>query len=108
MKTISVSKKIENIINICIENAEDSPLFMRHGAAIVKGGTILGQGHNHERGTLKGNQLCSFHAEVAALYRVLSGTALYYSQPPCRDERRGEEPKISHHAKVQAAPALVF
>lgn len=41
--------KSDSYLNLCIEQAHRSPLHYRHGAVVVKGGKILGQGFNDYR-----------------------------------------------------------
>jgi deoxycytidylate deaminase len=54
--------KTDNYLNLCLEQAAKSPLRYRHGAIIVHGGKVIGQGYNDHRsgfdgGTLKTGRL---------------------------------------------------
>jgi deoxycytidylate deaminase len=49
-------------LNLCLEQAANSPIHYRHGAIIVRGGKVIGQGFNDHRsgfdgGTLKTGRL---------------------------------------------------
>jgi deoxycytidylate deaminase len=64
--------KTDNYLTLCLEQAAKSPLRYRHGCIIVRGGKVIGQGHNDYRpgfdsGTLK-------HGRVAG--SALNGLAL--------------------------------
>ena len=57
-------------INMAIQEAQKSPVLMRHGALAVTSGKIMGRGHNHYRTNSKDNFIsntCTCHAEIAAL-----------------------------------------
>lgn len=54
--------KNDHYLNLCLEQAAQSPLFYRHGSIVVKGGKVVGQGFNDHRsgydgGALKTGQL---------------------------------------------------
>lgn len=41
--------KSDSYLNLCVEQAHNSPLHYRHGAIVVKGGKVIGQGFNDYR-----------------------------------------------------------
>ncbi|KAK1752589.1 hypothetical protein QBC47DRAFT_416237 [Echria macrotheca] len=54
--------KNDQYLNLCLEQAAQSPLHFRHGSIVVKGGKVIGQGFNDYRrgfdgGSLKTGQL---------------------------------------------------
>jgi deoxycytidylate deaminase len=54
--------KNDQYLNLCLEQAAQSPLHFRHGSIVVKGGRVIGQGFNDYRpgfdgGSLKTGQL---------------------------------------------------
>lgn len=54
--------KNDHYLNLCLEQAAQSPLFYRHGSIVVKGGKVVGHGFNDHRsgydgGALKTGQL---------------------------------------------------
>ena len=59
-----MSPRTDSYMSLCLEQAALSPLHYRHGAIIVSGGKIIGQGYNHYRpgfdgGALKTGQIAS-------------------------------------------------
>lgn len=65
--------RTDNYLNLCLDQAAKSPLRYRHGAIIVRGGKVIGQGYNDyntgfERGALKTGLLL--------LLRSLGGPAI--------------------------------
>lgn len=56
------------------EAMKANDVLYRLACIAVKNGKIVSRGHNHSRTALKGRVLCSFHAEVDTLYRLLWGT----------------------------------
>ena len=63
-----MSPRNDNYLSLCLTEATNSPLHYRHGAIVVRGGKVIGQGHNDYRsgfdgGALKsGSQVSSAHA----------------------------------------------
>lgn len=49
--------KRDNYMNLCLEQAAQSPLFHRHGSIVVKGGKVVGQGFNDYRSGYDGGAL---------------------------------------------------
>ncbi|KAI4693356.1 uncharacterized protein J4E88_001727 [Alternaria novae-zelandiae] len=49
--------KTDNYLNLCLEQAAKSPLRYRHGAIIVRGGKVIGQGYNDHRSGFDGGAL---------------------------------------------------
>lgn len=64
--------KTDNYLTLCLEQAAKSPLHYRHGCIIVRGGKVIGQGHNDYRPGFDGGALK--HGRVAN--SALSGTAI--------------------------------
>jgi len=49
--------KSDQYLNLCLEQAAQSPLFYRHGSIVVKGGKVIGQGFNDYRSGFDGGAL---------------------------------------------------
>ncbi|KAM0703172.1 hypothetical protein Q7P35_009110 [Cladosporium inversicolor] len=49
--------KTDNYLTLCLEQAAKSPLHYRHGCIIVRGGKVIGQGHNDYRPGFDGGAL---------------------------------------------------
>lgn len=49
--------KIDQYMNLCLEQAAQSPLHHRHGSIVVKGGKVVGQGFNDYRSGYDGGAL---------------------------------------------------
>jgi deoxycytidylate deaminase len=64
--------KTDNYLTLCLEQAAKSPLHYRHGCIIVRGGKVIGQGHNDYRPGFDGGALK--HGRVAG--SAHSGDAL--------------------------------
>ncbi|KAM3421443.1 hypothetical protein BST61_g1837 [Cercospora zeina] len=47
----------DNYLSLCLEEAAKSPLHYRHGAIIVRGGKVIGRGHNDYRPGFNGGAL---------------------------------------------------
>lgn len=52
-----LNMKTDNYLNLCLEQAAKSPLRYRHGAIIVRGGKVIGHGHNDYRSGFNGGAL---------------------------------------------------
>jgi len=46
---VEMSRRTDSYLSLCLEQASHSSLHYRHGAIIVRGGKIIGQGHNDYR-----------------------------------------------------------
>ncbi|KAK5108945.1 hypothetical protein LTR62_007660 [Meristemomyces frigidus] len=53
--------KSDNYLTLCLEQAAKSPLHYRHGAIIVRGGKVIGKGHNDYRPGFDGGALKHGH-----------------------------------------------
>ena len=65
-----ISTKDIMFINSAANEAQKSPVLMRHGAVAVANGKIMGRGHNHYRTHSKDDFIsntCTCHAEIACL-----------------------------------------
>lgn len=51
--------KTDSYLNLCLDQADKSPLRYRHGAIIVRGGKVIGQGYNDYRSGFNGGALKS-------------------------------------------------
>jgi hypothetical protein len=49
--------RTDNYLNLCLDQAAKSPLHYRHGAIIVRGGKVIGQGYNDYRTGFDGGAL---------------------------------------------------
>jgi deoxycytidylate deaminase len=49
--------RTDNYLNLCLAQAAKSPLRYRHGAIMVRGGKIIGQGYNDYRTGFDGGAL---------------------------------------------------
>ncbi|KAJ4377852.1 hypothetical protein N0V83_000682 [Neocucurbitaria cava] len=49
--------KTDNYLNLCLDQATKSPLRYRHGAIVVRGGKVIGQGFNDYRSGFNGGAL---------------------------------------------------
>ncbi|KAK4570211.1 hypothetical protein LTR86_002291 [Recurvomyces mirabilis] len=49
--------KTDNYLTLCLEQAAKSPLHYRHGAIVVRGGKVIGQGYNDYRPGFDGGAL---------------------------------------------------
>ena len=72
MASSITSRKKVNFISLAAQEAEKSPVLMRHGAIAVSNGKILAKGHNHYRscastGVIEG---CTCHAECDVLHKL--------------------------------------
>jgi deoxycytidylate deaminase len=54
-----IKMKTDNYLALCLEQAAQSPLHYRHGAIIVRGGKVIGQGFNDYRHGFDGGALKS-------------------------------------------------
>ncbi|KAF1828416.1 hypothetical protein BDW02DRAFT_240380 [Decorospora gaudefroyi] len=64
--------KTDNYLNLCLEQATNSPLRYRHGAIVVRGGKVIGQGYNDYRSGFDGGALKTGHLPL----RSLNGSAV--------------------------------
>jgi deoxycytidylate deaminase len=51
--------KTDNYLNLCLDQATKSSLRYRHGAIVVRGGKVIGQGYNDYRSGFDGGALKS-------------------------------------------------
>lgn len=65
---------LEKMKKVAEEKADLSYSRYRLASMITKNGCQPVFGYNHDRTTLRGRTLCSFHAEIEALSQVLRGT----------------------------------
>lgn len=71
----NLSKKQLNYISLCLQEAICSEQQFRHGCVLVKGGKVLGRGHNTPRSRVKNiRNICSVHAECACALAALRST----------------------------------
>jgi len=52
-----MSPRNDNILSLCLAQAELSPLHYRHGAVVIRGGKVIGQGFNTYRPGFDGGAL---------------------------------------------------
>lgn len=78
---LKVKMKTDNYLSLCLEQAAKSPLHYRHGAIVVRGGKVIGHGHNDYRPGFNGGALKSGRiahggydgAAIAELKKKLKG-----------------------------------
>ncbi len=79
-------------LNLAANQASLSDMHIKHGACVVRGGKVIGLGHNHTRNRflgrlrhlglpkrLRSSAMCSSHSEVLALLNSV-GTNRYFKQ----------------------------
>ncbi|KAK3341849.1 hypothetical protein B0T25DRAFT_354784 [Lasiosphaeria hispida] len=64
--------KNDQYLNLCLQQAAQSPLFFRHGCIVVKGGKVIGQGFNDHRSGYDGGALKTGTLPTASF--LLDGT----------------------------------
>lgn len=89
--------KTDNYLTLCLEQAAKSPLHYRHGCIIVRGGKVIGQGHNDYRPGFDGGALK--HGRVAG--STLNGTALAEMKAKLKERK---ENKTNPKNKQQEEP----
>jgi deoxycytidylate deaminase len=65
-----MSLRADSYLSLCLEQAEKSPLYFRHGCIIVQGGKVIGQGYNTYRPGFDGGALK--HGNMVRSLDVLS------------------------------------
>ncbi|KXT12514.1 hypothetical protein AC579_10356 [Pseudocercospora musae] len=87
--------KTDNYLSACLAEAAKSPLHYRHGAIVVRGGKVIGQGHNDYRpgfngGALKHGRIAKAGAfdgdAIADLKKKLKGKQKL--QPPNQQQQK--------------------
>jgi deoxycytidylate deaminase len=76
--------KTDNYLTLCLEQAAKSPLHYRHGCIIVRGGKVIGQGHNDYRPGFDGGALK--HGRVAG--SALNGAALAEMKAKLKERKK--------------------
>jgi len=70
-----MSSRLDSYKNLCLIEAQKSPLHYRHGCIIVRGGKVIGKGHNHYRPGFNGGALStgkSFCASASSVDIILN------------------------------------
>lgn len=52
-----MSLRADSYLSLCLQQADKSPLYFRHGSIIVRGGKVIGQGYNTYRPGFDGGAL---------------------------------------------------
>ena len=99
---MDVSKKVQSYIDLALEIAKDSEYGkFRHGAVLIKGGTIRNTAHNQDRHCSFGNRFrqrdkghATLHAELGCVLGLDRGTTSGSTVYVARLNRLGE-PRIS-------------
>lgn len=65
----------EDVFDRAVQLAKKSTMNQRHGAVIVKGGEIIGQGYNHAATFMSHSWSC--HAEVSAILNLKNKSKRY-------------------------------
>lgn len=83
--------KADNYLNLCLEQAEMSPLHHRHGCVVVKGGKVIGKGFNDHRPGYDGGALktSNLSMKTSALEKQKQKTNV---QDEKRDLKNGFKP----------------
>ena len=71
----SLSKTFQNYLDLAKQEALKSTSNYRHGAVIIKNGSVIVRGHNSEfskRIKILGNDMCSCHAEMDCLSKNIN------------------------------------
>jgi deoxycytidylate deaminase len=79
--------KTDNYLNLCLKQAAKSPLRYRHGAIVVRGGKVIGQGYNDYRTGFDGGALKTGRLPL----RSLDGPAIAELK---RKHKLKREPKL--------------
>lgn len=95
--------KTDNYLTLCLEQAEKSPLHYRHGCIIVRGGKVIGQGHNDYRPGFDGGALK--HGRVAG--SALTGPALMDMKAKLK-ERKENKLKPKHEQQKTPEEMCAF
>ena len=67
--------KHTRFLTLAAEVATDSQLETKHGSILVRGGKVLGAGHNSSRSRLAGSNVMSLHSEVRGPKRNATAVA---------------------------------
>jgi deoxycytidylate deaminase len=98
---LTTKMKTDNYLTLCLEQAAKSPLYYRHGCIIVRGGKVIGQGHNDYRPGFDGGALK--HGRVAG--SALSSDALAEMKAKLK-ERKGNKSKSKDQQQQQEQAAM--
>lgn len=77
-------------------------MYFKHGSVAVQNSTVIATGYNHPRNKIRGRYVCSFHAEVHVLSRILRAR----HQPHCKTYSCFEEPYGVQSQQPQAKGAV--
>ncbi len=72
--------KVFKFFDKASQEALKSDMPQKHGAVIVKGGKVVVSGHNQNRTRLNQRTICSIHAEVLALHKLVKAQS-YEKEP---------------------------
>lgn len=75
MTSVEMSGRHQRALNAAYNEAcQVNDMAHRLGSVIISGGKIVSTGHNSMRSKLGKQVVCSVHAEMAALSKLLKGT----------------------------------
>lgn len=103
-----LSNKQAKLVSLAAEKATESDMQYKHASLAVSNGRVLAKGNNHQRKKLRSRTLCSFHAEIDVISRLLRGTDQpdYFTTNVGFEEncsQRAKVAKVANHAKVAEA-----
>jgi tRNA(Arg) A34 adenosine deaminase TadA len=78
-----ISNQDTNFLHHAFQQAQQSPVLMRHGAVATANGKIIGRGFNNYRTYSSDNFIkntCTCHAEIAALRNVYNSLTNTYGK----------------------------
>ncbi|EME76928.1 uncharacterized protein MYCFIDRAFT_65761 [Pseudocercospora fijiensis CIRAD86] len=88
--------KTDNYLSACLAEAAKSPLHYRHGAIVVRGGKIIGQGHNDYRPGFNGGALK--HGRIAKA-GAFDGDAVAELKKKLKRKQKLQPPKQQQQQK---------
>ncbi|KAK3679457.1 hypothetical protein LTR78_001018 [Recurvomyces mirabilis] len=84
--------KTDNYLTLCLEQAAKSPLHYRHGAIVVRGGKVIGQGYNDYRpgfdgGALKHGRIAKGGLDGPAVAELKEKLKRQKGKPKCQQQQ---------------------
>lgn len=92
------SSREEQFISLAAQEAEKSPVLMRHGALAVSNGKVLAKGYNHYRSHSCNHIMnggCTCHAECDVLHKLLKSRPRHQRQPPRQKPQTARQRRIT-------------
>ena len=99
-----LTNKQSKFVSLAAQKAEQSDMQYKHASVAVSNGRVLAMGNNHQRKKLRSRILCSFHAEIDVISRLLRGTYQSgYFNTNVGFEENCQQAKVANHPKVAQA-----